>query len=224
MGEIEEIQLLEARLNELKVAYEKYFAGVEKLEPARLRDEVQRIVRKTGTFSHHQYGPQVQAGLRSSRSSTRSSSTGTASSSRSRTGPTSATSSGCASRTRRRATLPPTPRTRRTTTRAPHRRIRQGRAAQPGRLQGARATQPRRLPRPRSPYPRQTGEYDYVYQSLVAAKQKLGEPTENISYSALEWSLKKEAETIKKKFNASRVDFKVEIKDGKPVIKAVPVK
>ncbi len=50
MGEAEEIQLLEAKLNELKVAYEKYFAGVERLEPARLRDEVQRMVRKTGTF------------------------------------------------------------------------------------------------------------------------------------------------------------------------------
>ena len=50
MGEMEEIQLLEARLNELRVAYEKYFAGVEKIEPVRLRDEVQRMVRKTGTF------------------------------------------------------------------------------------------------------------------------------------------------------------------------------
>ncbi len=69
-----------------------------------------------------------------------------------------------------------------------------------------------------------TGEYESVYKSLVAAKKRLGEPTDNISYNALEWSLKKEAEAIKKKFKASRVDFTIEVKDGKPVIKAVPIK
>jgi len=50
MGETEEIQQLEMRLNELRVSYEKYFAGVEKIEPVRLRDEVQRMVRRAGTF------------------------------------------------------------------------------------------------------------------------------------------------------------------------------
>ena len=68
------------------------------------------------------------------------------------------------------------------------------------------------------------GEYESVYKSLLAAKKRLGEPTDNISYNALEWSLKKEAEAIKKKFKARRVEFTVEVKDGKPFIKAVPVK
>jgi hypothetical protein len=205
MGEAEEIQLLEARLNELRVAYEKYFAGVEKLEPARLRDEVQRMVRRAGTLYISNTGLKFKRDSVVAQFNTltqhwnrilKQIEDGTYQrdifkmrlKDRQRGSSPPSTSSSATPKT---AVPPETP----------------AAAAPPG----------------KGP-PAQKGEYDSVYKSLVAAKKRLGEPTDNISYNALEWSLKKEAEAIKKKFKASRVDFTVEVKDGKPVIKAVPVK
>ena len=41
---------LEKKLNELKTEYDKYFSGIERIEPVRLRDEVQRMIRQAGTW------------------------------------------------------------------------------------------------------------------------------------------------------------------------------
>jgi len=221
MGDMEEIQLLEARLNELRVAYEKYFAGVEKLEPVRLRDEVQRMVRKAGTLYITNTGlkfkrdsviaqfntltqhwnrilKQIEDGtyqrdIFKMRLKDRARGLDTP---EPKPGPRPA-AAGSAKPDAGAAGMRPSP-------------------AAPG-GEGSAAAKPKGAPA-------NPGEYDSVYQSLVAAKKRLGEPTDNISYNALEWSLKKEAEVIKKKFNARRVEFTVEGKDGKPFIKAVPVK
>ena len=215
MGEMEEIQLLEARLNELRVAYEKYFAGVEKIEPVRLREEVQRMVRKTGTFHI------TNTGLKFKRDSIIAQfNTLTQHWNRILKQIEDGTYQRDIFRMRLKdkergiAAPPPASGTRPA-------------AAKPA-GPGAETTGPGQSP-PAKPaagkgVPAGGGEYESVYKSLVAAKKRLGEPTDNISYNALEWSLKKEAEAIKKKFKASRVDFTIEVKDGKPVIKAVPVK
>jgi len=220
MGETEEIQQLETRLNELRVSYEKYFAGVEKIEPVRLRDEVQRMVRRAGTFHITNTGLKFKRDSIIAQFNTltqywnrilKQIEDGTyqrdifkmrlKDKERGAPGPTGAP----------RGATPATP----------------GAAeAAKGGAQGKPAAGEKSpaVDSPGKSAPQQPGEYDSVYRSLVAVKKKLGEPTENISYNALEWSLKKQADAIKKKFNASRVDFKVEVKDGKPVIKAVPVK
>jgi hypothetical protein len=218
MGEAEEIQLLEARLNELRVAYEKYFAGVEKLEPARLRDEVQRMVRKAGTLYISNTGLKFKRDSVIAQFNTltqhwnrilKQIEDGTYQrdifrmrlKDRERGAPASST---------------PGP--------GAHRAAHPSEKSDKATVEGT-ASPPTTSPAaPGKGQPAQAGEYDSVYRSLVAAKKRLGEPTDNISYTALEWSLKKEAEAIKKKFKASRVDFTVEVKDGKPVIKAVPVK
>jgi hypothetical protein len=216
MGETEEIQLLEARLNELKVSYEKYFAGVEKIEPVRLRDEVQRLVRKSGTFYI------TNTGLKFKRDSIIAQfNTLTQHWNRILKQIEDGTYQRDIFRMRlkdkeRGGGSPPT---------GPGGRAAKGvpagvdeKGAGPGQSPPAKGAAPGK------DAPREHGEFDSVYQSLVAAKKRLGEPTDNISYNALEWSLKKEAEAIKKKFKAKRVDFTVEVKDGKPVIKAVPIK
>jgi hypothetical protein len=224
MGEIEEIQQLEARLNELRVAYEKYFAGVEKLEPIRLRNEVQKIVRRTGTFFI------TNTGLKFKRDSLIAQfNTLTQYWNRVLKQIEDGTYQRDIFKMRlkdreRGAAAPQTPAPRTTPeAAAPTAGTGKGGAEGgpiapmvPGKTPAAGAMA--------KSSPEKPGEYDNVYQSLVAAKKRLGEPTENISYNALEWSLKKEAEAIKKKFKASRVDFTVEVKDGKPVIKAVPIK
>jgi hypothetical protein len=208
MGEMEEIQLLEARLSELRVAYEKYFAGVEKIEPARLRDEVQRMVRKSGTLYL------TNTGLKFKRDSIIAQfNTLTQHWNRILKQIEDGTYQRDIFRMRlkdkeRGVTPPP----------GPGVRPAAGKPAGPGQPPPAKPPAPEKGP------PAGGGEYESVYKSLVAAKKRLGEPTNNISYNALEWSLKKEADAIKKKFKASRVDFTVEVKDGKPVIKAVPVK
>ncbi|MBN2223341.1 MAG: hypothetical protein JW765_01555 [Deltaproteobacteria bacterium] len=217
MGETEEIQHLETRLNELRVAYEKYFAGVEKIEPARLRDEVQRIVRRVGTLYIGNTGLKFKRDSIIAQFNTltqhwnrilKQIEDGTYQrdvfkmrlKDRERGGSPAPTG---APRGTPQAAPPPA-------------ETEKGGSAPPGKSPAHGA--------PGEPSAKKSGEYDSVYRSLVAAKKRLGEPTENISYNALEWSLKKEAEAIKKKFKASRVDFTVEVKDGKPVIKAVPVK
>lgn len=208
MGEMEEIQLLEARLNELRVAYEKYFAGVDKTEPVRLREEVQRMVRKTGTFHI------TNTGLKFKRDSIIAQfNTLTQHWNRILKQIEDGTYQRDIFRMRlkdkERGVADPPP--------SPGSRTAAGRPAGPGQS-------PQAKPAAGKGAPAGGGEYESVYKSLVAAKKRLGEPTDNISYNALEWSLKKEAEAIKKKFKASRVDFTIEVKDGKPVIKAVPVK
>src|SRR5690554_5432157 len=46
MGIPEDIAQLERQIRELKVQYEKYFAGLEKREPLRLREEVAKVIRR----------------------------------------------------------------------------------------------------------------------------------------------------------------------------------
>jgi hypothetical protein len=215
MGEMEEIQLLEARLNELRVSYEKYFAGVEKIEPARLREEVQRMVRKTGTFHI------TNTGLKFKRDSIIAQfNTLTQHWNRILKQIEDGTYQRDIFRMRlkdkERGSAAPPP--------GPGARPAAGKPAGPEEKTAGPGQSPQAKPAAGKGAPAGGGEYESVYKSLLAAKKRLGEPTDNISYNALEWSLKKEAEAIKKKFKASRVDFTIEVKDGKPVIKAVPVK
>lgn len=220
MGENEDIQLLEARLGELRVAYEKYFAGVEKIEPIRLRDEVQRMVRKAGTLFITNTGLKFKRDSIIAQFNTLSQhwnrilkqiEDGTYQRDIFR----------MRLKDKERGIAGPPP--------GPGGHAGAPGSAKPGAEAAGNAPSPTgKPPAPGGPAPKgapaQSGEYASVYQSLVAAKKRLGEPTNNISYNALEWSLKKEAEAIKKKFKARRVEFTVEVKDGKPFIKAVPVK
>ncbi len=43
---LRDVELLERRLNELKQRYEQYFLGMEKLEPAKLRREVEQLIQR----------------------------------------------------------------------------------------------------------------------------------------------------------------------------------
>ncbi len=221
MGEIEEIQQLEARLNELRVAYEKYFAGVEKIEPGRSRDELQKMVRRAGTLYI------ANTGLKFKRDSLIAQfNTLTQHWNRVLKQIEDGTYQRDIFRMRlkdkERGAGGGAPTVPRTASEAAAPAAKTGKGGAEGAPIAAGKSPAAGAPGKSSPT--KPGEYDSVYRSLVAAKKRLGEPTDNISYNALEWSLKKEAEAIKKKFKASRVDFTVEVKDGKPVIKAVPIK
>jgi hypothetical protein len=61
-----------------------------------------------------------------------------------------------------------------------------------------------------------------VYDAYVMAKKRCNEDTSRLSYDSVASTLKKQVPELLKKHNARDVDFKVIIKDGKAVLKAVP--
>ena len=63
-----------------------------------------------------------------------------------------------------------------------------------------------------------------LYRAYVSAKKRTGESTEGLTYDRLVRTLQKQVPDIQKKTGCKRVDFKIEIKQGKAVLKAVPVK
>ncbi len=62
-----------------------------------------------------------------------------------------------------------------------------------------------------------------VFDQLVDARRQTGQSTD-ISYDSVKNTLKKQSRMIKSKFKCDDVQFRVEIQDGKPKMKAVPVK
>jgi hypothetical protein len=63
-----------------------------------------------------------------------------------------------------------------------------------------------------------------LYKAYVGAKQRTGESTEGLTYDRLVRTLQKQVPAIQQKTGCKRVDFKIQIKEGKAVLKAVPVK
>ena len=62
-----------------------------------------------------------------------------------------------------------------------------------------------------------------VYDQLVDARRQTGQSTD-ISFDSVKNTLKKQSRMIKSKFKCDDVQFRVEIQNGKPKMKAVPVK
>lgn len=61
-----------------------------------------------------------------------------------------------------------------------------------------------------------------IYDAYVSAKKRCHEDVSKISISAVAQSLRKQIPELIKQHKAKTVDFKIVIKDGKAVIKAVP--
>jgi len=61
-----------------------------------------------------------------------------------------------------------------------------------------------------------------LYAEYVAAKQRCQEDTSRFSYEALARSVAKQVPELMAKYKAKSVDFKVEVRDGRAVLKALP--
>ncbi|WP_373047592.1 MXAN_5187 C-terminal domain-containing protein [Vulgatibacter sp.] len=61
-----------------------------------------------------------------------------------------------------------------------------------------------------------------LYDAYVGAKRRCRESTDGLSFESLSASLRNQVPDLLQKHNASAVDFKVVIKGGKAVLKAVP--
>ncbi|MBI5544330.1 MAG: hypothetical protein HY901_10600 [Deltaproteobacteria bacterium] len=61
-----------------------------------------------------------------------------------------------------------------------------------------------------------------IYDAFITAKKRCRESTDGLTLEAVEHSLRKQVPQLMREHNAKSVDFKVVIKDGKAVLKAVP--
>ena len=89
------------------------------------------------------------------------------------------------------------------------------------------ATKPKPKAKPSYVYGQGTGSKNLpwledIHREFVERREACGESTK-ISKSAFDKLLRKEAEAIKKSTRCSEVSFKVQIKNGKTVLKAKPV-
>jgi hypothetical protein len=204
---------LEEELEEIKVKYEMYFIGAERMEPARRRDDLKRaIARLKNAFTrnagirfrvqalHARYLSYERLWLRSTREKEMG--------------------------TYRRDVL----KARRKAVEASKTGGAEGNApalAIPERA--AAPVQPPPLPAARPPSPpapfaatMTEPELRVLYDAYVAAKKSCNEDVSKVSYEALARTVTKQTPEIAAKFKAKRVEFKVSVRDGKAVLTAVP--
>ncbi len=88
---------------------------------------------------------------------------------------------------------------------------------------------PREVARPAAPPPPAAGggqlsdaKLKAIYDAYVTAKKRCNEDVSKLSYDAVASTLKKQVPALMKQHNAKSVEFKVVIKDGKAVLRAVP--
>ncbi len=86
----------------------------------------------------------------------------------------------------------------------------------------APATRPAASARQPTPGPIPEAALRALYAEYVAAKQRCQEDTSRFSYEALARSVAKQVPELLAKYKAKSVDFKVEVRDGRAVLKALP--
>lgn len=210
----ETCQHLEESLEELKVKYDMYFLGVERFEPGKKREELKRdIARLKSAFTrntglrfriqslHARYLSYERMWLR-------------------------------ATREREEGT------SRRDIFKARLRHQGQTEGAAPEKRPGAPASgaggpaaaaPPRPAARPSAPAGAAAagaglGEKQMraLYDAYLTAKKRCNEDTSRITFDAVARSVNKQIPELMTRFHAKAVDFKVVIKDGKAILKAVP--
>ncbi|QRN96712.1 hypothetical protein JRI60_48350 [Archangium violaceum] len=95
-------------------------------------------------------------------------------------------------------------------------------AARPGTPQAARPAAALRPPSASASSDLSDDKLKSVYNAYVAAKRNNKEDTSKMSYDSIAASLRKQVPELMKQHGAKSVEFKVVIKDGKAVLKAVP--
>jgi len=207
---------LEEELEEIKVKYEMYFIGAERMEPARRRDDLKRnIARLKNAFTrnagirfriqalHARYLSYERLWLRS----TREKEAGTyrrdvLKARRKAAERTEGTEAGEAPGTDASPQAPP--------------------PSTPPPPVAARVGPPP-LPVPRTPEPAMSdAELRVLYESYLAAKRSCNEDVSKVTLESISRTVNKQAPEIAARFKAKRVEFKVAVRDGRAVLTAVP--
>lgn len=227
---------LEEELEEIKVKYEMYFIGAERMEPARRRDDLKRnIARLKNAFTrnagirfriqalHARYLSYERLWLRSAREKeagtyrrdvlkARKKAAGRSDAAQAgeAAAPAAAVPTGSPpSPPEPAAAMPP---------------------ATPAATPSPRPTPvPVSVPRPTpvpapvaAPAAMSDAELRTLYETYLAAKRSCNEDTSKVSLESLARTVNKQAPEIAARFKASRVEFKVAVRDGRAVLTAVP--
>ncbi len=208
-----EVHALEEELEELKAKYEQYFLGVERKEPARRREELhKRVLRVKEAFTRNtglkfriqtlnaRYLSYERMWLRSSKEK----------------------EEGTYRRDLFKARLRAHKEEARASGSAP--------AVKPAEQAPAATPAPPPLPRPAAktpppaPAPGAMPEPQLraLYDAYVAAKKSCNEDVSRISYDAVARTVSKQIPELMTRYKAKSVEFKVDVKDGKAVLKAIP--
>ena len=211
---------LEEELEEIKVKYEMYFIGAERMEPARRRDDLKRnIARLKNAFTrnagirfriqalHARYLSYERLWLRSTREKEAGTYRRDVLKARRKAAERTegaeageAAGTGASPQTPPSAAAPSTP--------APPAAVRSG---------------PPPLPAPKTPEPALSdAELRVLYESYLAAKRSCNEDVSKVTLESVSRTVNKQAPEIAAKFKAKRVEFKVAVRDGRAVLTAVP--
>jgi hypothetical protein len=214
-----ECQKLEEELEALKARYEQYFLGVERKEPARVRDELRRRVlrvkeaftRNTGLrfrlqSLHARYLSYERLWLRSAREREEGTYRRDLFKARLRAKPDEAAPAA--------GKLAAAPEQAAPVNEAPA-------------AKGAGAATPARKPPAPAPPAAPPGRVSdaqlrTLYDAYIAAKKSCNEDVSRLTYDAVAKSVSKQVPELMARYKARTVEFKVEVKGGKAVLKAIP--
>jgi hypothetical protein len=207
---------VEEELEALKARYEQFFLGLERREPARIREELKRrVARLKDSFTrntglkfrlqslHARFISYERMWLRGARER----------------------EAGTYRRDLFKARLHRT-KAEQAAAEAGAKKVEAGAAPPSAQAAPARPVAPAPLPAP-TPPPASFGagsdaQLRALYDAYVAAKKKCNEDVSRLTYDAVARSVQKQVPELMSRFKAKSVEFRVEVKEGKAILKAVP--
>jgi len=210
VGELkDDISVLETKIGQLRVQYDQYFTRQIKLEPLRLRDEVERIIlfhtnklinSTTLKFRFNSAVSKYNSYKQYWKRTVRSIDDGKYTGGKSETG---AFSGGLLSAGKNPDTTAPSP---------ANRGVEHISSAEP---------QPPVQPPPK-PAAAANDSLQEVFKNYIEAKRQCNEPVEGISYDAFAKTIQQSTQKAKEAYKTDAVDLKVTIKDGKAKLTIAP--
>lgn len=231
-----ECQALEEELEALKAKYEQYFLGVERREPNRWRDDVKKkVMRLKGAFTrntglrfriqslHARFISYERLWMRSVREKEEGTYRRDLFKARMRAQPEEAAPPPPPAAAGKGAPAKPGASPPVSAPDLASAAIAAAAAAGAPSRPGAPAA-PRPAARPPPPQPGGMSEAQMrsLYDAYIAAKRSCREDVSRLSYDAVAKSVSKQIPELMTRYKAKSVDFKVEVRDGKAILKAVP--
>lgn len=201
----EELAIAERELHELKVAFEHYFLGMERKAPLRKRETLGEKIRRYRTHATafkaagHKFRLEQLASKFAAyeRIWTR-------------------TLTEIESGTYKRDVF------------KMRRRVKPATESTPAKATSAADSQPQpqaeARARPEAANPLSDGQIRAIYDAFVLARRRTGEPTEGLSVEVVAATLRKQAPEILRRYECQAVEFKVVIKEGRALLRALPRK
>lgn len=213
-----ELDVLDSRMTALKVLYDKYFLGMEKLEPQRERAEIQKTIIELGSRFIRNTGAKFRRDTLKNKFLTYQ---------RFWDRILKQIEDGTYKGHKIKAELHERERAEKAARRS-------GGTDQPANgeagveapaqaaVNGAPAPRPAAPAEPGAPPPPKADPIQRIFDQYVAAKRKANENTEGLTAEKMASIIKQQTVALKQKYNCKSVEFRVVVEDGKAKLKAIP--